>query len=395
MWIKGGGAEEAAEKLRGMAKRKTSDLRADGIITGPASGKWGSWCWATVGVCLDEGEENREVELEVLRKMVFPALSRRCIEEGVSVHLGYEIVGFDRGCGAETYASALDRLRLVWHGGSVPWWVVLSGEMAKTLPPGKSIEQNRSQSRWDLVVDEDEAGPDTTSVLRAEGDALQGRIESLVLAPDRIETASPSPTWSPSKSSKTARGTPIGSAKGTPMRGGPAKGNASYLGGSLPGTPKLLNASKQLSFADDATSTPPPEVGNTTPSSHGNATPSSRQGSLRRSNSKASVLSYDKGSFKGVPQLVSVGGLEDRCSCNLEFLKCISSSVRRFCVHVCMLTCALVLRMARQQKRVRGSKRYSNCASIEDLMMARIQSAVAGGTDGTRAATWMSLGFRV
>jgi hypothetical protein len=312
VWLKGGGAEEAAEKLRGMAKRKTSDLRADGLVTGPASGRWGSWCWATVGVCLDEGEEDREVELEVLRKMVFPALSRRCIEEGVSVHLGYEIVGFDAGCGAETYASALDRLRLVWHGGSVPWWVVLSGEMAKTLPPGKSIDQNSSQSRWDLVVDDDEAGPDTTSVLRAEGDALQGRMESLVLAPDRLETVLPSTTQSPSKSSKAARGTPsgslrgmpIGSAKGTPIGGGSAKGHASYLGGSLPGTPKLLDTSKKLEFADDATATTPPKVGNTTSSS--------RRGSIRRSGSKASVLSYDKGSFKGVPQLVSIDGLQDR-----------------------------------------------------------------------------------
>lgn len=190
----------------------------------------------------------------------------------------------------------------MWHGGSVPWWVVLSGETARRMPLG---ETQHSQKRWNLVVDEDEAGPDTTSILLAESETLKGRLESLVLAPDRIELASSSPTWSPSKSSRAARGTPTGSSSGVPIVSGSAKGRASYLGGSLPGTPKNLSPAKQIAFAHGASTLESPPGGA--------GSPAPRRGSLGVSGSRGSITSRDKGSFKGMPQAVSVGSLEDRC----------------------------------------------------------------------------------
>lgn len=47
-----------------------------GVVLGPAPASWRGWSWATVGLCLDEEDEERKMELEAMQRMVVPAISR-------------------------------------------------------------------------------------------------------------------------------------------------------------------------------------------------------------------------------------------------------------------------------------------------------------------------------
>jgi len=70
------------------------------------------WGYAHVGVCVVEGDESRDVEVQVMQKLVAPALAHKCLLEGVPLHLAVEIIGDIDDWDAGTYAVSAMRCRI-------------------------------------------------------------------------------------------------------------------------------------------------------------------------------------------------------------------------------------------------------------------------------------------
>lgn len=93
---------------------------------GDAVQQAGRWAYAHFGICMVESEEVRDTEIQVMQKLVIPALARKCMQENVSLHVACEVIGDLSAWDAGTYAESAMRCRMGHHA---EFYNVVAGDL--------------------------------------------------------------------------------------------------------------------------------------------------------------------------------------------------------------------------------------------------------------------------